>query len=106
MVQAFANWLKGILEGIWQWVVDLVQSLVEWLEAAVLWVLGWMLEVGAGILAAIPVPSWASGASASLGGISGQVGYWVEPFNIGAGIAIILGAYGIRFVIRRIPFIG
>ena len=106
MLQAFANWLRDLLSGIWQWVVDLVQALVDWLEAAVLWVLGWLLEVVAAILAAIPVPSWVSGAGGSLSGISGQVGYWVEPFNIGMGIAIILGAYGVRFGIRRIPFIG
>lgn len=106
MWEAFANWLKGLLSGIWEWAVELVQTLVDWLEAAVLWVVGWLLEVVAAILSAIPVPSWASGASASLSGISGQVGYWAEPFNIGAGIAIILSAYGIRFIIRRIPFIG
>lgn len=106
MLAAFSKWLRDLLSGIWQWVVDLVQALVNWIEALVLWVVGWLLEVVAAILSAIPVPSWASGASASLGGISGAVGYWAEPFNIGAGVAIILSAYGIRFLIRRIPFIG
>lgn len=106
MLQAFANWLKGILSGIWEWAVALVQDLVEWLEAAVYWVVAFILEIVAAILSVISVPSWVSSANGVLSSISGSVGYWVEPFNIGSGVLIVLGAYAIRFGIRRIPFIG
>lgn len=35
-----------------------------------------------------------------------QINFWIAPFKPGLGLTLILSAYGIRFLIRRIPFIG
>ncbi|NHZ93948.1 DUF2523 domain-containing protein [Massilia sp. CCM 8733] len=48
----------------------------------------------------------ASGLSGSLGGIPSNVWYFLDLFNVTAGIPILLSAYVTRFVIRRIPVIG
>ena len=48
----------------------------------------------------------ASGLSGSLGGIPSSVWYFLDLFNVTAGIPILLSAYVTRFVIRRIPVIG
>ncbi|MCE3605719.1 DUF2523 domain-containing protein [Massilia sp. P8910] len=48
----------------------------------------------------------ATGLSGSLGGISSGVWYFLDLFNVTAGIPILLSAYVTRFVIRRIPVIG
>lgn len=58
------------------------------------------------VISAIPVPDWAVNASSYAGSIPDGVMYFVQPFNVGSGIAIMLSAFGIRFLIRRIPFIG
>lgn len=58
------------------------------------------------VLAAIPVPDWAVNVGSYAGSISTNVMYFIAPFNIGTGLAIMMSAYGIRFLIRRIPFIG
>jgi hypothetical protein len=47
-----------------------------------------------------------SGLSGALGGIPASVWYFMDLFNVSAGIPIILSAYVTRFVIRRIPVIG
>lgn len=48
----------------------------------------------------------ATGLSGSLGGIPSGVWYFLDLFNVTAGIPILLSAYVTRFVIRRIPVIG
>lgn len=58
------------------------------------------------VLESIPVPDWATGVSGLASGISPTVMYYVEPFNLGTGLSILFSAYGVRFLIRRIPFIG
>ena len=47
-----------------------------------------------------------SALSGALSGIPAAVWYFLDLFNISAGIPIVLAAYVTRFVIRRIPIIG
>jgi hypothetical protein len=48
----------------------------------------------------------ASALSSSLGGISADVWYFLDLFNVSAGIPILLSAYVTRFIIRRLPVVG
>jgi hypothetical protein len=48
----------------------------------------------------------ASGIRGALGGIPDSVWYFLDLFNVSAGIPILLSAYVTRFLIRRIPVIG
>lgn len=48
----------------------------------------------------------ASGLTGVLGGIPSGVWYFMDLFNVSAGIPMLLSAYVTRFVIRRIPVIG
>lgn len=47
-----------------------------------------------------------SALASSLGGIPGSVWYFLDLFNVSAGIPLLLSAWVTRFVIRRIPVIG
>jgi hypothetical protein len=47
-----------------------------------------------------------SSLSSTLGGIPGAVWYFLDLFNVTAGIPILLSAWVTRFIIRRIPVIG
>lgn len=38
--------------------------------------------------------------------ISPSVWYFLDIANIGSGISLLFGAYTVRFIVRRIPFIG
>lgn len=44
--------------------------------------------------------------SSSLGAIPAGVWYFLDLFNVSAGVPLILSAYATRFIIRRIPVIG
>ncbi|RJX30299.1 MAG: DUF2523 domain-containing protein [Oxalobacter sp.] len=48
----------------------------------------------------------ASALSNSLGGIPSAVWYFLDLFNVSAGIPILLSSWVTRFIIRRIPLIG
>ena len=38
--------------------------------------------------------------------ITPDMWYWLQPFQIGSGLTIIFNAYGLRFIIHRLPVIG
>jgi len=44
-----------------------------------------------------------SDLSSALGGVPADVWYFVDLFNVSAGIPILLSAWVTRFIIRRIP---
>ncbi len=82
----------------------------EKLEALLLWIpkkiLGWILDKLAELIEAIPVPDFFSQAKSALSSIPPEVGYFLGPMNFGTGVSIIVSAYIIRFIIRRIPIVG
>jgi len=51
------------------------------------------------------LPSGAA-LSTALGGIPGDVWYFLDLFNVSNGIPVLLSAWVTRFIIRRIPVIG
>lgn len=48
----------------------------------------------------------ATALSSSLGGIPSGVWYFLDLFNVSAGLPIVISAYVTRFAIRRLPVIG
>jgi hypothetical protein len=51
----------------------------------------------------LPISSALTG---SLGGIPAGVWYFLDLFNVSAGLPMLLSAWATRFIIRRIPVIG
>lgn len=84
-------------------------QILQWILEVVLWwplVVWELILIGlAETLNAIPVPDWLVGAD-PFSVLDPGVVFFAEAFEIPAGIGIILGAYAIRFLIRRIPIIG
>lgn len=90
--------LLDYLEQFAQWLLDLLL----WLPLKV-WEI--LMTLGATIMESIPVPAWlASGDPFSF--LPGYVTYFLAAFEVPEGLTIIFGAFLIRFLIRRIPFIG
>jgi hypothetical protein len=84
-------------------------EMLAWLLDVILWAPRKLFELAldgfATVIEAIPVPSWLSGAD-PFASLDPGVVYFAEAFMIPEGIAIALGAYLIRFLVRRIPLIG
>lgn len=54
----------------------------------------------------IPVPDFLLNIGTLSSGLSSQTLYFINLFNLPAGIAIVASAYAARFLLRRIPVIG
>lgn len=79
------------------WFLDQVASLGLWFFEKI-------LDGLAAVVESIPVPSWAS----NIGNlhIPSEIGWFAEAFQLNNGVAILVSAYTLRFIIRRIPVIG
>jgi hypothetical protein len=90
--------------------IQFLQTILVWLGNEFLYVFKWLwhelLTALVAVLSAIPVPAWLSGASAAVGNIPPGAAFFLQAFQLPAGLSIVVGAFTIRFVIRRLPVIG
>jgi type III secretory pathway component EscT len=85
---------------------DLLQFLLDlwlWVPRQVF---AWLLDALASLFESIPVPDFVTQAASALSSIGGNVLFFAEKFAVPEGVAMVLSAYVLRFLIRRIPFIG
>lgn len=89
---------------------DLLSDFATWLKDLLLWlplkIWELLLDGLASVLEAIPVPDFVSTATGAFSSIPGNVLFFANYFAVGEGIAMVLSAYALRFLIRRIPLIG
>ena len=89
---------------------ELISDFAEWLKDVLLWVPRklWaeLLDGLAAILSAIPVPDFVSVAQGALSSLPSSVVFFLDKFEFASGVSMIMGAYLLRFLIRRIPLIG
>lgn len=77
---------------------------MQWVVAAVLWFgLASLLDLLLDLL-----PSWfgTDGLTSATSVFTPQIWYFIDYFNVQEGLSMLLSAYAIRFLIRRIPVIG
>lgn len=88
----------------------MLSELLNKLKELLLWfpkkVLEWVLDALVSLIEKIPVPQFFSKASNAFSSIPGDVLFYLEPFEVGYGLSVMIAAYIIRFIIRRIPLIG
>lgn len=89
-----------------QMIVKALQWLVSWVEFAAEWVWNELMGAFLAMLNAIPVPTWLADAPQVINSIPSGAAFFLQSLQVPSGLAIIIGAYVIRFVIRRIPIIG
>lgn len=90
--------------------IDFIEQILSWLKDLLLWlprkITELILDGLAALIEVIPVPDWLSNAPTFLAGIDPTIVYFVRGFALAEGLAIVFGAYVIRFLIRRIPVVG
>lgn len=88
---------------------DFIGSILVWLVELLLWLplklWSLFLDGLAAVIEAIPVPAWLENVDL-FGNLDPGVLYFAAAFEIPAGLGIITSAYLIRFLIRRLPFVG
>lgn len=92
---AFGDWLLSILREILQFIVDLPVQIADWLWQTLLELISSSFIMGL-----------LSSAGDLFTNISPSVWYFMNLFQIPFGITVVTSAYLLRFLVRRIPFIG
>lgn len=91
---------------LWKWLEDVLAWLKDLLLYIPLKVWQGMLDSLAGLLEAIPVPSFMSNLGSLFASIDPGIAFFVNGLHLATGATMILSAYVIRFLIRRIPVVG
>lgn len=80
----------------------------DWLfkeiELFFVWILGTVLDAVAGIFSLLPVPDFMQNVQSYT--LPDSMAYYASAFEIPFGVGVIVSAYGIRFLIRRLPVVG
>lgn len=105
------------MKGFFKAIADSFKSLFKWLNDAFDAIINFFLDLPAWIFSkiadavvsffdALPVPDFFIQAGSAFSSIPDGVVYFAQSFQIGIGVSMVLGAYLLRFILRRIPFIG
>lgn len=92
------------------WLAARLQEFLTWVYDLVLWVpkklFSLIMDALASFFESIPVPGFITNAGSFFQGIPDSFLYFINMFAVGEGIAMVIAAYILRFILRRIPFIG
>jgi hypothetical protein len=89
-----------------QFLAKILLWLLDWLKWGAEWIWNELMGAFIAVLNAIPVPGWLSAAPGVIGAIPPSAAFFLQSLQVPSGLAIIIGAYVIRFIIRRIPLVG
>lgn len=88
----------------------MLDEFASWLKETLLWIPRklWaeLLDGLNAVLHAIPAPDFMTDAAGFMSGIPAQVVWVLNLFAVPEGVAMILSALTLRFIVRRIPLIG
>lgn len=108
-VETIINFFKSIWDAfqrLFDWLGEAYDAVIEFLKQLPEWVFSELVDGFIEFFNAIPVPDFFATAANAFGNIPPEVVYFAQPFNIGYGVTMILGAYLLRFIVRRIPIFG
>ena len=108
-VQTVVNFFKAIWDAfqrLFDWLGDAYDAFIEFFKQLPEWVFSELVDGFIEFFNSIPVPDFFQSAANAFGGVPASVVYFAQPFNIGYGVSVILGAYLLRFFVRRLPIFG
>ena len=89
---------------------EIFSQFASWLVNLLLWLPRKLFsQLGEGfveLISSIPVPDFVSQADYAFASLPSGVVYAISFFRVPEGLAMIISAYILRFIIRRIPFFG
>lgn len=91
---------------LWKWLEDTLTWLRDLILYAPLKVWEGILDGLASLIESIPVPDFMQNLGSLFSSIDPGIAYFLSPLNLGIGVSMVLSAYVIRFIIRRLPVVG
>lgn len=95
MLAELFQWLQDSFD----WMIDFILGFPEYLFSLV-------VDAAIAFFKWLPVPSFFNAAASAFSNVPPEVVFFAQAFRIGEGVTLVLGAYLLRFIIRRIPIIG
>lgn len=108
-IQTIINFFKSIWDAfqrLFDWLGDAYDAFIEFFKQLPEWVFSELIDGFIEFFNSIPVPDFFITAANTFNNIPPEVVYFAQPFHIGYGITMILGAYLLRFLVRRLPIFG
>lgn len=100
--KAIADSIKSLLN----WLNDAFDSIVDFFLNLPAWIFSKIAEAIVSFFEALPVPDFFTEAASAFSSVPSEVVFFAQTFHIGPGVTMVLGAYLLRFILRRIPLIG
>lgn len=98
--------ILNFFRSIWDWIT----SFFGWLLDVLMWIPQWIVsqfvDALLAVLNSLPVPSWLGSVDNAFSAIPPGVWWFASVIRLDFGLSIMGSAYLLRFVIRRLPFIG
>lgn len=98
-IYGFFNWVVEYLSNAMQWIYDLATNIPEL-------VFSWFVDGALAFIKWIPVPDFVREAARSMQFIPPEVSWFLSVAKFNEGLLMVMGAYILRFITRRIPLIG
>ena len=80
---------------------QIIDAIVDGITYALRWTVARILEALSGVINSIPAPEWLH--APAWGEIAATVGFILGPMQLGYGLTVVGGAYGVRFMLRALP---
>ncbi|MDY0205105.1 MAG: DUF2523 family protein [Pseudomonas sp.] len=109
LLATVVNFFKAIWDAfqrLFDWLNDAYDAFIDFFKQLPAWIFENLVDDFVSFFNKIPVPDFFATAANAFGNIPESVVYFAQPFHIGTGVTMVLGAYFLRFIIRRIPLFG
>jgi len=122
MLADLINWLAELVSVVFDWVAAIVGWVTKTLWESLVWVFDWIWEnfepllvaiadgVAGVIIAAVsalPVPEALGTLQTVWNGVPwGELGFFLAPFEVEYGLAILFGTRALKFSLRWVPWLG
>lgn len=109
LLQTIINFFRAIWDAflrLFEWLGDAYDALIDFFKDLPEWVFSKLVDAVVEFFNSLPVPDFMANVSNTFNVIPPVIVYFAQPFNIGYGVTVVLGAYLLRFIVRRIPIIG
>lgn len=105
-ISAFAEWVWEIITSLFLYVENLVNAIFDTVLVMPEYVFSQLCEGIVEFFNSFPVPDFVSSAGGAFQSVPASIIFYGNALQIGPGIAMVLSAYLLRFILRRVPIIG
>jgi len=106
MFESLTDWLLTPITALFKWLNDFIEWLFKYFNDLPSFVFDWFADGIISFFNIMPVPDFFNNVHSGVGSIPSGVWFFCGCLNFTYGVTVVFSAYLLRFILRRIPFIG